>query len=61
MKTLLDFNLTAKNQLTCVIETSGHKMYCIYWHEMTQLTWVYNFHQQSCYAYKHTKKTDKCH
>ena len=38
MTTLLDFYLTAKkNPLPCVIETSGHRMYCIYWPVMTQL------------------------
>ena len=26
MKTLLDFNLTAKKPLPCVVETSGHMM-----------------------------------
>ena len=38
MKTLLDFNLTAKkNPLPCVVETSDHKMYCIYWPVMKHL------------------------
>ena len=37
MKALLDFNLTAKKTLPCVVETSGHRMYCIYWPVMTQL------------------------
>ena len=37
MKALLDFNLTAKKTLPCVIETSGHGMYCMYWPVMTQL------------------------
>ena len=37
LKALLDFNLTAKKPLPCVVETSGPRMYCIYWPVMTQL------------------------
>ena len=29
MKALLDFNLTTKKTLSCVVETSGYRMYCI--------------------------------
>ena len=44
MKALLDLNLTEeKNPLPCVVETSGHMMYCIYWPVMTQLKNVVHF------------------
>ena len=44
MKALLYFNLTAKKKpLSCIVETFGHRMYCIYWPVMTQLKKGVNF------------------
>ena len=45
MKALLDFNLTAKKTLPCVVETSGHRMYGIYWPVIKQLKKGVHFSQ----------------
>ena len=61
MKALFDFNLTTKNPLPCVVETYGHRMYCIYWPVKTQLKRVRIFHQLNYYAYNCKSPTDRCH
>ena len=46
MKALFNIDLTAtKKTLPCVVKTSGHWMYCIYWPVMTQLKMGVHFSQ----------------
>ena len=37
IKSLIYSYLTTKKPLPCVVETFGHRMYCIYWPVMTQV------------------------
>ena len=62
MKALLHFNLSAKkNPLPCVVETSGHRMHCIFWPVMSRLKRVCIFDQLNYYAYNRKTPTDRCH